>query len=112
MAAMQFEASLKKELAAAEAGRARFVAEFSDADFEGVVGGWRAKLARVAQVLLLVLLVYCDLHDGKRCQLAALCACAVGCAPNASALMGTQGQLRSPDTTGYCLLAWLCMPVS
>lgn len=30
--------------------------EFSDADFESVVGGWRAKLARVAQVLLLVLL--------------------------------------------------------
>ncbi|KAK9826761.1 hypothetical protein WJX81_007185 [Elliptochloris bilobata] len=45
----QFEASLKKELAAAEAGRARFVAEFSDADFEAVVGGWRAKLARVSQ---------------------------------------------------------------
>ena len=46
----QFEASLKKELAAAEAARARFAGEFSEADFEYVVGGWRAKLARVSQV--------------------------------------------------------------
>ena len=46
----QFEASLKKELAAAEAVRARFAGEFSEADFESVVGGWRAKLARVSQV--------------------------------------------------------------
>ena len=46
----QFEASLKKELAAAEAARARFAGEFSETDFESVVGGWRAKLARVSQV--------------------------------------------------------------
>lgn len=46
----QFEASLKRELAAAEAARARFAGEFSEADFESVVGGWRAKLERVSQV--------------------------------------------------------------
>ncbi len=45
---MQFEASLKRELAAAEADRAAFVAEFSETDYSEVVGGWAAKLQRVA----------------------------------------------------------------
>ncbi len=45
---VQFEASLKRELAAAEAGKAAFVSEFSKADFAEVVGGWGAKLQRVA----------------------------------------------------------------
>ncbi len=42
-----FEASLRAELARAEAGKAAFVAEFSEADYEEVVGGWAAKLERV-----------------------------------------------------------------
>lgn len=44
----QFEASLKRELAAAEADKAAFVAEFSEQDYSDVVGGWVAKLQRVA----------------------------------------------------------------
>lgn len=44
----QFEASLKRELATAEADKAAFVAEFSEADYSKVVGGWAAKLERVA----------------------------------------------------------------
>lgn len=43
-----FEASLRAELARAEGDKAAFVAEFSEADYEEVVGGWGAKLARVA----------------------------------------------------------------
>jgi phosphoethanolamine N-methyltransferase len=43
-----FESSLRTELARAEEGKAGFVAEFSDADFAEVTGGWRAKLDRVA----------------------------------------------------------------
>lgn len=45
---LQFEASLKRELAAAEADKAAFVAEFSEQDYSDVVGGWVAKLQRVA----------------------------------------------------------------
>jgi phosphoethanolamine N-methyltransferase len=43
-----FEASLRAELARAAAGKAEFVAEFSEADYGEVVGGWEAKLGRVA----------------------------------------------------------------
>jgi phosphoethanolamine N-methyltransferase len=46
---LQFEASLKKELAAAEAGREGFVAEFSEHDYEAIVSGWQDKLARVGE---------------------------------------------------------------
>ncbi len=45
---LQFEASLRRELAAAEADKPRFVADFSEEDYDAVVGGWAAKLARVA----------------------------------------------------------------
>ena len=43
-----FEASLRAELARAAAGKAAFVAEFSEEDYDEVVGGWEAKLERVA----------------------------------------------------------------
>jgi len=43
-----FEASLRTELGRAEEGKAAFVAEFSQADYDEVTGGWRAKLDRVA----------------------------------------------------------------
>jgi phosphoethanolamine N-methyltransferase len=45
----QFEASLQRELAAAKAEKAAFVAEFSEKDYSEVVGGWAAKLERVAE---------------------------------------------------------------
>jgi phosphoethanolamine N-methyltransferase len=45
----QFEASLQRELAAAKAEKAAFVAEFSEEDYSEVVGGWAAKLERVAE---------------------------------------------------------------
>ena len=45
----QFEASLRKELEVAQAGREAFVAEFSESDYEAIVSGWQEKLARVAQ---------------------------------------------------------------
>ena len=43
----QFEECLRRELAAAQKGRASFVAEFSERDFEEVVANWQAKLERV-----------------------------------------------------------------
>ena len=48
-ALLQFEASLKKELAQAQAGREAFVAEFSQADFDAIVSGWQDKVERVGQ---------------------------------------------------------------
>ena len=44
-----FEACLKSELEKAEADREAFVRDFSEEDFEEVVGAWRAKLTRVAK---------------------------------------------------------------
>eukprot|EP00208_Stichococcus_sp_RCC1054_P004429 CAMPEP_0206143654 /NCGR_PEP_ID=MMETSP1473-20131121/21348_1 /ASSEMBLY_ACC=CAM_ASM_001109 /TAXON_ID=1461547 /ORGANISM="Stichococcus sp, Strain RCC1054" /LENGTH=557 /DNA_ID=CAMNT_0053539161 /DNA_START=40 /DNA_END=1714 /DNA_ORIENTATION=+ len=44
----QFEASLKRELAAAEQQKAAIVAEFSEQDYQDVSSGWAAKLQRVA----------------------------------------------------------------
>lgn len=44
----QFEASLKRELATAKADKPAFVADFSEQDYSEVVGGWAAKLDRVA----------------------------------------------------------------
>jgi phosphoethanolamine N-methyltransferase len=46
---VQFEASLRKELERAQAGREAFVAEFSEKDYEAIVGGWQDKLVRVGQ---------------------------------------------------------------
>jgi len=45
---MQFEASLKRELEVAQKGRADFINEFSEKDYEAIVGGWQDKLVRVA----------------------------------------------------------------
>ncbi len=45
----QFEQCLDRELAAAEAGKDAFVADFGAEGFEEIVGGWRAKQKRVAQ---------------------------------------------------------------
>ena len=44
-----FEGCLSSELERAAAGKEAFVRDFSEEDFEEVVGGWRAKLARVAR---------------------------------------------------------------
>jgi phosphoethanolamine N-methyltransferase len=44
----EFDASLRAALARAEQHKAAFVTEFSQADYDHIVGGWRAKLARVA----------------------------------------------------------------
>jgi phosphoethanolamine N-methyltransferase len=44
----QFKAALDAELARAREGKAAFVAEFSEADYDAVVGGWEDKLRRVA----------------------------------------------------------------
>ena len=49
MILLQFEASLKKELAQAQAGREGFVAEFSQSDYDAVVNGWQDKAKRVGQ---------------------------------------------------------------
>ncbi len=43
----QFEECLRRELAAAQADEAGFVADFSQRDYEDVVEGWQAKLQRV-----------------------------------------------------------------
>lgn len=45
---VQFEASLKRELEVAKKGRADFISEFSEKDYEAIVGGWQDKLVRVA----------------------------------------------------------------
>lgn len=44
-----FERCLTEELERAAAGRDEFVRDFSEADYDEVVGGWKAKLARVAR---------------------------------------------------------------
>ena len=46
---VQFEASLKRELESAQQGRSDFVTEFSEKDYEAIVGGWQDKLVRVAE---------------------------------------------------------------
>lgn len=46
---MQFEASLKRELESAQQGRSDFISEFSEKDYEAIVGGWQDKLVRVAE---------------------------------------------------------------
>ncbi len=46
---LQFEACLKKEVEAAEAGREDFVRDFSAADHDAIVSGWRDKLVRVGE---------------------------------------------------------------
>jgi phosphoethanolamine N-methyltransferase len=46
---MQFEASLKRELESARQGRSNFISEFSEKDYEVIVGGWQDKLVRVAE---------------------------------------------------------------
>lgn len=38
---MQFEQCLKREVAAAEKDKDGFIKEFSQADFDAVVGGWK-----------------------------------------------------------------------
>ena len=48
---LQFEASLKRELETAQKGRADFISEFSEKDYEAIVGGWQDKLGRVAEGL-------------------------------------------------------------
>ena len=45
----QFEASLRTEVERAQAGREAFVKEFSEKDYEAIVGGWQDKLVRVGQ---------------------------------------------------------------
>ena len=45
---LQFEASLKRELKAAQEGRAGFVDDFSEKHYDAIVGGWQDKLVRVA----------------------------------------------------------------
>jgi phosphoethanolamine N-methyltransferase len=40
---------MKREVATATADKAGFVAEFSEQDYTEVVGGWAAKLERVAE---------------------------------------------------------------
>ena len=45
---VQFKTCLERELAAACANEECFVADFSRADFNTIVGGWQDKLARVA----------------------------------------------------------------
>ncbi len=47
-ALLQFEASLKRELEVARKGRADFISEFSEKDYNAIVGGWQDKLVRVA----------------------------------------------------------------
>jgi len=44
-----FEASLRRELAAVEADREQYVKEFSQADYDAIVGGWKDKLGRLDQ---------------------------------------------------------------
>jgi len=43
----ELEAALERELAAAEAGRAAFVAALGEAEFAAATASWREKLARV-----------------------------------------------------------------
>ena len=43
----EFRLSLERELAALEVDRQAFVADFGEAEYEGMVDSWRAKLARV-----------------------------------------------------------------
>ena len=45
----QFQQCLERELAAAEAGREAFIADFGAEGYEEIVGGWRAKLKRVGE---------------------------------------------------------------
>jgi phosphoethanolamine N-methyltransferase len=45
----QFEASLQREVVAAKADKSGFISEFSEGDYSEVVGGWAAKLERVAE---------------------------------------------------------------
>lgn len=51
--AMQFEQCLKREVATAEKDKDGFIKEFSQADFDAVVGGWKV-------CCLLVALTSCD----------------------------------------------------
>lgn len=44
----QFEASLKRELEVAQKGRADFVTDFSEKDYDAIISGWKDKLVRVA----------------------------------------------------------------
>lgn len=46
---LQFEACLKKELQTAEAGREDFLRDFSAADLDAIVSGWKDKLVRVGE---------------------------------------------------------------
>jgi phosphoethanolamine N-methyltransferase len=46
---VQFEACLKKELQTAEAGREDFLRDFSAADLDAIVSGWKEKLVRVGE---------------------------------------------------------------
>ena len=48
---LQFEASLKRELEAAQEGRAGYVADFSQKHYDAIVDGWQDKLVRVADGL-------------------------------------------------------------
>lgn len=43
---MQFIKVLKKELDAVEKDKEKFITDFSEEDYNDIVGGWNAKLAR------------------------------------------------------------------
>ena len=44
MCSMQFEQCLQREVATAEKDKNGFIKEFSEADYEAVVGGWKVRM--------------------------------------------------------------------
>lgn len=58
---MQFEQCLQREVATAEKDKDGFIKEFSEADYEAVVGGWKVRvwqcrLLQASYRMILVLL--------------------------------------------------------
>ena len=60
--AMQFEQCLKREVATAEKDKDGFIKEFSEADFDAVVGGWKVRC-------LLAASSHCNKLDAYHCEL-------------------------------------------
>ena len=48
---LQFEQCLKRELATAEEDKSGFIKEFSEADFDAIVSGWKVCHSRVLHSL-------------------------------------------------------------